>query len=52
VQNASLTNLDEDEAPAPKVSKTASAPSTKADSAPWDSGEDEDLDQFKALLND
>jgi len=52
VQNASLTNLDEDEAPAPRVSKTASAPSSKKESAPWDSGEDEDLDKFNALLND
>ena len=53
VQNASLTNLDEDESstPAPKASKVASAAPSKADSAPWDS-EDEDLDQFKALLND
>ena len=52
VQNASLTNLDEDEAPAPRVSKTASAPSSKKESAPWDSGEDEDLEKFNALLND
>jgi len=52
VQNASLTDLDEDETPAPKASKTVSAPSSKKESAPWDSDEDEDLDQFKALLND
>jgi len=52
VQNASLTDLDEDETPAPKASKSASAPSSKKESAPWDSNEDEDLDQFKALLND
>ena len=52
VQNASLTDLDEDETPAPKASKTVSAPSSKKDSAPWDSNDDEDLDQFKALLND
>jgi hypothetical protein len=52
VQNASLTDLDEDETPAPKASKTVSAPSSKKESAPWDSNDDEDLDQFKALLND
>ena len=52
VQNASLTNLDEDETPAPKASKIASAPSSKKESAPWDSEEDDDLSKFQELLND
>ena len=52
VQNASLTNLDEDETPAPKASKSASAPSSKKESAPWDSEEDDDLSKFQELLND
>ena len=52
VQNASFANLDEDEVEAPKPQKTAKAASSAKESAPWDSDEDEDLDQFKALLND
>ncbi len=52
VQNASFANLDEEEVEAPKPQKTAKAASSAKESAPWDSDEDEDLDQFKALLND
>jgi hypothetical protein len=51
IQNASFANLDE-EVEAPKPQKTAKAASSTKESAPWDSDGDEDLDQFKALLND
>lgn len=55
VRNASLTDLSEDEdeefesAPKQKESKPAAK---KQAAAPWDGDEDDDLKQFKALLDD
>lgn len=54
VRNASLTDLSEDEeefetAPKPKETKPAAK---KQAAAPWDGDEDDDLKQFKALLDD